>query len=264
MEFRRFAEKSISQSLIMCSYAEDLIVFAERCEDDGISGQVRLESLRSLLSDSRSYKVEATLLKRQVESVKNSLGGIANEIFEYNEKITEKRKDLFNSIDMVDKMKDEAKSIAKGGQIVAKLGLITAIASIPFTGGASLVALGLGSLAFVGGTATATVSTAVAGGSAIASGILNYNLESVRKEFSQYLLEMQNGLNDIFNIISYYEFYWESQIVEIEGIIKKLECNEQRIIKPLTRAILAKAKKTLTNSKNYNFNVRQALNRDSI
>ncbi|CAB4491408.1 unnamed protein product [Rhizophagus irregularis] len=228
MELRRFAEKSISQSLIMCSYAEDLIVFAERCEDDGISGQVRLESLRSLLSDSRWN---------------------CNEIFEYNEKITEKRKDLSNSIDMVDKMKDEAKSIAKGGQIAAKLGLITAIASIPFTGGASLVALGLGSLAFVGGTATATVSTAVAGGSAIASGILNYNLESVRKEFSQYLLEMQNGLNDIFNIISYYEFYWESQIVEIEGIIKKLECNEQRIIKPLTRAILAKAKKTLTNSK---------------
>ncbi|RGB30515.1 hypothetical protein C1646_765288 [Rhizophagus diaphanus] len=64
MEFRRFAEKSISQSLIMCSYAEDLIVFAEN----------------------------VVKMMRQVESVKNSLGGIANEIFEYNEKITENEK----------------------------------------------------------------------------------------------------------------------------------------------------------------------------
>ncbi|PKC73526.1 hypothetical protein RhiirA1_410397 [Rhizophagus irregularis] len=92
MELRRFAEKSISQSLIMCSYAEDLIVFAERCEDDGISGQVRLESLRSLLSDSRSYKVEATLLKRQVESVKNSLGGIAMKFLNIMRKLPKNEK----------------------------------------------------------------------------------------------------------------------------------------------------------------------------
>jgi hypothetical protein len=75
---------------------------------------------------------------------------------------------------------------------------------------------------------------------------------------------MQNGLCKISVTISHCEFYWEKQIEEIEDIIKKLERNEQRIIKPLTRGILAKAKKTLANSESYCFNMRQALNRDSI
>ncbi|RIA88690.1 hypothetical protein C1645_825977 [Glomus cerebriforme] len=116
-------------------------------------------------------------------------------------------------------------------------------------------------------TATATVSTAVAGGSFVASGILNYELKGVRVQFSQFLREMQELLENINNNISCFEIYWENQIVEIEDIIKKLEHNDKngrRLVKTLARTISAKAKKIRIDSESYSVNMRQALNKDSI
>jgi hypothetical protein len=151
VEFRNFAEKSIPQSLRMCGYAEDLIAFAECCEDDGISEEDLLESLTQLLSDIKLYKSEATSLKKQLERVKNSLGGISEEIFNYNAEITRKREYLSNRIDETNKETKGAWSRAKGGYIVTGVGAVIAAVSIPLTGGASLVALGCGSLVALGG-----------------------------------------------------------------------------------------------------------------
>ncbi|CAB4374575.1 unnamed protein product [Rhizophagus irregularis] len=267
VKFRKFAEESISQGLKMCNHAEDLIVFAECCEDDGISKEDLMESLRLLLNDSKLYKSEATLLKKQIENIKNSLSGIAKETSEYNDKITKERKDLSDDINKANKLTDDAKSSATRGKIVAGLGLTVAVVAAPFTGGASLVAeaaIGLGGLAFFGGTATAERSTAVAKTSSVLSIILNYQLESVREEFSQYLGVMHNGLNNIIIIISHCEFYWEKQIGVIEDIIEKLGRGEQRMTKFISWNILSKAKKTRANSEGYSFNVRQAINRDLI
>src|SRR2546421_539328 len=72
-------------------------------------------------------------------------------------------------------------------------------------------------------TATATVSTVIAGASGAHSIVLNYELRNVREQFSQFLQEMQTGLINIGVIISHCESHWERQIVEIEGIIEKLE-----------------------------------------
>ncbi|CAB4425593.1 unnamed protein product [Rhizophagus irregularis] len=265
VKFRKFAEESISQSLKMCNHAEELIVFAECCEDDGIGREDLLESLRSLSRDSRLYKSGATLLKQQIKSIINSLGEIAKEISEYNDKITKERKDLSDHIDTVNRLTDDAKSSANCSKIVVGLVFIVAAVAAPFTRGASLVAFGVGlsSLAFLGGTATAERSTTVAEASSIII-ILNYQLVSVREEFSQYLRVMHNGLDNIINIISHCEFHWERQIAEIEGIIKQLGRGEQRMNKLISRDILAKAKKTRANSEGYNFNMRQAINRDLI
>ncbi|CAB5358903.1 unnamed protein product [Rhizophagus irregularis] len=223
VKFRKFAEESISQGLKMCNHAEDLIVFAECCEDDGISKEDLMESLRLLLNDSKLYKSEATLLKKQIENIKNSLSGIAKETSEYNDKITKERKDLSDDINKANKLTDDAKSSATRGKIVAGLGLTVAVVAAPFTGGASLVAeaaIGLGGLAFFGGTATAERSTAVAKTSSVLSIILNYQLESVREEFSQYLGVMHNGLNNIIIIISHCEFYWEKQIGRFDSMTR--------------------------------------------
>ncbi|RGB38211.1 hypothetical protein C1646_755939 [Rhizophagus diaphanus] len=278
VEFRNFAEESISQSLKMCGYAEDLIVFAE-CWEDGISKEELKESLSSLLNDSKSYKSEATLLKKQIENIKNSLSGIDDEISEYNEKITEERKVLSNHIDTEDKLTDDAKSYATRGKIVAGIGVITAAIAASFTGGASLVAFGLGSFAFVGGAATAERYTTVVETSSNKSIILNYQLESVREEFSQYIRVMCNGLKAITNIISYCESHWEKQIDKTEDIIQKLESGEKKIEKTediiqklesgekqmnkiIAKSILTKAKKTLESSEGYSLSIRQVLNKD--
>ncbi|CAB5374434.1 unnamed protein product [Rhizophagus irregularis] len=113
------------------------------------------------------------------------------------------------------------KSIAKH---VTGIGLIAAVLAAPFTGGVSLivsVTFAVENLTII--TATNTVCNAVARWSAAASSNLNYKLQGVREEFSQYLRVMHNGLDNIINIISHCEFYWERQIVEIEDIIIKLE-----------------------------------------
>ncbi|CAG8494558.1 uncharacterized protein OCT59_017315 [Rhizophagus irregularis] len=258
--FLNFVEESISQSLKMCYHAKNLIVFAEWCENDGTNKEDLLEYLRSLLGDSKLHKSEATLLKKQIENIKNSLGGIAREISEYNDKITKERKDLSDGINKANKLTDDAKSIAKR---VTGIGLIAAVLAAPFTGGVSLivsVTFAVENLTII--TATNTVCNAVARWSAAASSNLNYKLQGVREEFSQYLRVMHNGLDNIINIISHCEFYWERQIVEIEDIIIKLERGEQRMNKLISRNVLAKAKKTRANSEGYSFNMRQAINRD--
>ncbi|GET50642.1 hypothetical protein GLOIN_2v1788963 [Rhizophagus irregularis DAOM 181602=DAOM 197198] len=198
------------------------------------------ESLSSLLSDSKSYKSEATLLKKQIENIKNSLSGIAKKISEYNEKITEKRKVLSNHIDTVDKITDDAKSYATRGKIVAEIGVITAAIAAPFTGGTFLVAIpvaevvvGLSCLAFVAFVKGTERSTTVVETSSNISIILNYQLESVRE-------------------------------IPTSDIIEKLEKGEQRMNKFIARSILAKAKKTLASSESYNLSIRQVLNRDLI
>lgn len=100
--------------------------------------------------------------------------------------------------------------------------------------------------------------------SSFRSVILNYQLEGVREEFSQYLQEMRSGLIEISKIITYCTIYWENRIVEIEEIIKKLKRGEQRMNKLITKSILTKAKNTLTDSKGYSVAVRQTLDRDLI
>ncbi|CAB4425592.1 unnamed protein product [Rhizophagus irregularis] len=227
MRFGIFVEESISQSIKMQNYAGDLVVFAERC--NGFSREVLLRILRSLSRDSRVYKSEATLLKQQIKSIVNSFVGIAKEISEYNDRIKER----------------------KVATIVAGLGFTAAVASILFTGGASLVALGFGGLAGVGGAAIAGISTTNANTSSNESIKLNYQLESVREEFSQHLQMMRNGLENVAYTIFRCEFYWERQIIDIEDIIRLLERGEQRIIKINSRSILTKAKKICANSEEY-------------
>jgi hypothetical protein len=154
VEFRKFAEESITHNLKMCTHADDLIVFAGCCEDDNINEEDLLELLRSLLKDSKSYSSKAKLLKNQLKRIKISLDGIANQVYEYDDEITKKRKDLPNKIDKADKIKDGAVSFLKGGFMAAGIGTIAAVLAAPFTGGASLVAeaaFGLGGLAIIGG-----------------------------------------------------------------------------------------------------------------
>ncbi|CAB4374576.1 unnamed protein product [Rhizophagus irregularis] len=64
---------SILQSLRMCSYAEELIVYFK---NDNFNKDDLLEPLKTLLINIKTYKSEATSLKKQVERVGNSLGEI--------------------------------------------------------------------------------------------------------------------------------------------------------------------------------------------
>jgi hypothetical protein len=112
--------------------------------------------------------------------------------------------------------------------------------------------------------ATTKANVETAKKSATTSIILNWLLSPVREQCSQYLKDMHNGLDKTNVIISYCESHWEKQIIEIENIIKKLECNELRTAKLTVKSILTKAKKNLEKSESYSVTVRQALNRDLI
>ena len=103
--------------------------------------------LRSLLSDSKECEKNAESLTNQLRTVKDALNNIIEEITEYNEKITRERNDLNNEIELVREKEDSAKNFMIGGLIAAGVGIGTlaaatiAIAAVPVTGGASLVAL---------------------------------------------------------------------------------------------------------------------------
>jgi hypothetical protein len=53
--FRSFAKESITHSLDMSEFADDLLTFTEYCENDEVCDDELLELLRSLLNDARLY-----------------------------------------------------------------------------------------------------------------------------------------------------------------------------------------------------------------
>ncbi|CAB4374581.1 hypothetical protein RhiirA5_496650 [Rhizophagus irregularis] len=233
VEFRKFAEESIAHNLNMLTYAKDLIVFAECCEDDGIDKDDLLKLLRPLLSNSKLYKAKVKLLKNQLKRISISLYGIVKEIFEYDEKFIREQESLSNIVYMIMYMNG---NFIKGASS----------AVVP----AAKAVVGL-SLVILGSAAAVTVSTVVA--------------ENVKEQFSQYLREMRNGFSNIIcGTIIYCESYWENKIEEIKCFAGKLELLEQRILILITRSIVLKAKKILANSESYNDHMRQILNRDSI
>jgi hypothetical protein len=158
VKFQKFAEESITHNLRMTTHADDLIVFAECCEDDGIKKDDLLEILGPLLSNSRLYRAKAKLLKNEIKRILISLNEIVKGIAEYDKKITEKRENLPNKIEKADQVTGEALLFATGGIAVAGIGTVAAVVAAPFTAGASLAAIpfaeavvGLGGLAILGG-----------------------------------------------------------------------------------------------------------------
>ncbi|PKY16180.1 hypothetical protein RhiirB3_520986 [Rhizophagus irregularis] len=107
-----------------------------------------------------TYKSEATSLKKQVERVGNSLG-----------------------------------------EILAGIGAIAVATADHFAGEhPQLQRLLLRSVGLDVCTITTSVSNITVGGSIIYSSFLNYELKSVRKDFSQDLKEMQIGLREISSL----------------------------------------------------------------
>lgn len=132
-KFRDFA-KDYDQRL--SNHADDLITFAECCEEDNISSDELLVSLKKL-SDAKLNKSKSELII-QLENVKNCLNGIINEITNYDDKITKEQTDLNNEINKLDKNTNEAILFAKGSVFLVG---VAAIAAVPFTAGASLAIL---------------------------------------------------------------------------------------------------------------------------
>ncbi|CAI2166541.1 6354_t:CDS:2 [Funneliformis geosporum] len=253
--FRDFAEESINHSLLMKTHASDLVTFAECCEDKSISDVELLEFLRSCLDDAKSNKEISISLNDKLKGIRNRLGDVNNE------KTMEKQKNLSKKISEADKVTDNAMSW-----------VVAAVAAAPFTGGASLAAVTvaeaiaeaivlIGMTTAFGSAATATVSTTVAGASAIRSSFLN-KLKTI-------LPEIKKNLDNIDMMLSQFESYWEIQIAEIDDIINKLESNKnnsngKRMIKPVARAISKKAKSIQEDSHIYSKFMRDAVNADKI
>ncbi|RIA90980.1 hypothetical protein C1645_768597 [Glomus cerebriforme] len=265
-KFRNFAG---DYDLKLSTHADDLITFAESCEEDNISSDELLDSLKRL--SNAKLNMSKSDLVNQLESIKDCLDGVINEIIEYNESINKNQTGLNHEINKVDNHKDEAISFAKGSVFIVGA---AAIAAVPFTSGASLALLPakifvtLTSNLIVHGAATAVVSTVVAGVSSIHSKILNCQLKSVREQISQFLQRIQKVLEDINEIITYCESHFEEQIAEVEevekivDIFKKLDDrNGRQLIKPIARSISSRARK---NSESYSVDMRQALKRDSV
>uniref|UniRef100_A0A1D1Z342 Protein CIP2A n=1 Tax=Anthurium amnicola TaxID=1678845 RepID=A0A1D1Z342_9ARAE len=264
-KFRKFADDYDQR---LSTHADDLITFAEFCEEDNISSDELLASLKKL-SDAKLNKSKSELIN-QLEDIKKYLEEIINEIIDYDEKIANKQTDFNNKINRVDKNTNEAISFAKGSVFIVG---IAAIASAPFTAGVSLALLpaklivAVSTNLIVHGAATAVVSSVVAGVSSIQSKKLNYDLQGVREQISRLLQELQKGLEDINTIIAHCDSHFEEQISEIEevekivDIFKKLDDrNGRQLIKPIARSISSRARK---NSESYGMNMRQVLKRDS-
>ncbi|CAG8528194.1 2420_t:CDS:2 [Funneliformis caledonium] len=211
---------------------EDLIDLIECCEDDDIDNYDILELLRSLLSGFRKDKENVLLLTKQLKKA-------------------EKAKQI----------KDGVTNLANGGLVVAEIGTLAAvaeIATVPFTGGASLAvsaaavefgtfALDVGAMAYVGGLAVADASS-------ITGTYLDYKLESVREVLSQVLRELQNDIeNIILGNTFYFENGWEGQMIEIEDFINKLnsQYGKERLTKLFVKRMAPKAEKTCKDLEKY-------------
>ncbi|GBB84602.1 hypothetical protein RclHR1_11180003 [Rhizophagus clarus] len=264
--FRNFA-KDYDQRL--SSHADDLITFAECCEEDNISSDELLVSLKKL-SDAKLNTSKSELIN-QLENVKSCLNKIINEVIDYDDKITKEQTGLNNEINKLDNHTNEAILFAKGSVFLVG---VAAIAAVPFTAGTSLALLlpakiivTISSNLIIHGAATAVVSTIAAGTSTIQSKFLNNKLNDIKERISQLLQEMQKSIEDINIIISHCESHFEEQISEIEevekivDIFKKLDDrNGRQLIKPIARTISTRARK---NSESYSVDMRRVLKRDS-
>ena len=143
VEFQNFVKESIKHSLKLGINAEDLIEFAKYCEDGNVDNKELLGYLKPLLTDTKLNMKESTKLKEQVTNIKNCLDRIINEINDHNVKITTRRQHLPDEIDRANQITDGAISFIKGGATTFGVGAVAAISAAPFTGGASLVTVGI-------------------------------------------------------------------------------------------------------------------------
>ncbi|CAI2165052.1 6355_t:CDS:2 [Funneliformis geosporum] len=264
-KFRDFAEQSIKHSLVMRNHSSDLITFAECCEDESVNDFELLELLRSSLECSKLNKEKTISLKEQLEGIGTRLGLVSNEILIHNENLMEEQENLSKKISEADKVTDNAMSVSKSSAMAAGVGIVAAVAAAPFTGGASLAVpvaeaiVWIGMTTILGSAVAATVSTTVAGVSSIRSTFLNSNYH-----LKNTLPEMKKNLDNIIEMISRYESYWESQITEIDDIIEKMERykNGRQMVKTISRAISDKAKAIHKDSNDYSVCLRKAVNAD--
>jgi hypothetical protein len=150
-------------------------VFAKNFDD--VNNDELLEYLRQFLIDTKSHQNESIKLKEQITSIKNCIDEIIEEIYDHNLKITKKRENLSNKIDITDKVRNGAISFMIGGATTFGIATTISVAAaatmtIPLT---SLTAFVLGAIALGGyinskkkiflnnSAATTTVSTVVAG-----------------------------------------------------------------------------------------------------
>ncbi|CAI2176074.1 18866_t:CDS:2 [Funneliformis geosporum] len=252
-KFRDFAEQSITNVLKISSHADDIILFADCCIVDNINNDELLKLLRPTLSNATLNKNNSELLKDRLVKIKTRLETISTDITDHN--VNNTRNNLRECIDDVDEKNNKAKSAAKFSSIISCVGSAVALGAVPFTGGASLLAVGIGTTAFIGGAVVAK----------------NHALEartySACGNFLTYLSEMRECLKKIMEIISYCETYWETEIERIEKIIKDLKGCEpfgRLTIKRSAVLFSLRAKRIQEEAKVYSIVMPKAVNADRI
>ncbi|CAG8703254.1 5276_t:CDS:2 [Funneliformis caledonium] len=269
-KFLDFAEKSITQCFKISSHSRDIILFAEFCDDDGISKEELLEFLYPVLSNARLSKVNSELLKKLLVEIKQCLEKMSSDIVKYDDEITKRREELHEKIEEVDEIENDAKSNAKFYKGISTVGAAVALAAAPFTGGASLAAeaiVGFGAAAYFGGEVVSTGHDRIAKVYSVHSDFLKYLSKEVREELSQCLSEMSKCLIEINKIITYCESYWEREIESIETIITNLNrciTYGRRMIKGFAVSISSMTRQIQNEANNYCVVMREAVNVNRI
>ncbi len=83
-EFMKFVQESITHSHITAIDGDDLIIFAECCDDDNIDTSDLLDVFKKKLSDTKQNQRKSKMLKNQLKRIKINLSHIIELIYEEN------------------------------------------------------------------------------------------------------------------------------------------------------------------------------------
>ncbi|CAG8454364.1 7694_t:CDS:2 [Dentiscutata heterogama] len=278
LKFRDFASDSVKQSSKLARFAEEVVIFAECCNDAEFSKDDLLNMLRLRLSDARKNKENSEILQLKIRHIRDDLTDVTDKLVQYATDIKNCHRiidsDVGKKLSEKEATQEKYNASSKANIALAILGALTALAASPFTGGTTALAAVCTSV-FDAGIFTATAGTAIAGGTKLlahsegaAIDSLNKKLLSERDHLTNSIETLNNDLILIIKTCRKFITFWEEQIDAINSIIEKLEpLNNQealRNVKLIAYGLLKTWKNVNSHCKEYNRIMYAELDNDAL
>ncbi|CAG8783226.1 13989_t:CDS:2, partial [Racocetra fulgida] len=261
LNFRDFASESVKQSSKLARFAEEVVIFAECCNDVGFSKEDLLGLLRLRLSDARKNKENSEILQLKIRHIRDDLTDVTDKLVQYATNIKQCHRnigsDIGKELSEKEAIQEKYNASSKANFAIAIIGVLTALAASPFTGGTTALAAVCTSVVDAG------IFTATAGTES-----LNKKLLSERDQLTNCIETLNNDLISIIKTCRKFITFWEEQIDAINSIIEKLEpLNNQealRNIKMIAYGLLKTWKNVNGQCKEYNRIMYAELDNDAL
>ncbi|CAG8828157.1 6303_t:CDS:1, partial [Racocetra persica] len=144
LNFRDFASESVKQSSKLARFAEEVVIFAECCNDVGFSKEDLLGLLRLRLSDARKNKENSEILQLKIRHIRDDLTDVTDKLVQYATDIKQCHRnigsDTGKELSEKEATHEKYNASSRANFAIAIIGVLTALAASPFTGGTTALA----------------------------------------------------------------------------------------------------------------------------